>query len=107
MTAVDALRLYKQGFIVLIDIRPHYDYLKGHLVGAVNVAFNLQTMTERIHKVTPKSHAVILISDGAAQIQATLHQMSGDASVVVMATCVSNPEEWRKAGLNMQALQVI
>jgi len=107
VTPADAVRLQAQGFATIIDIRPHFNYSKGHIKGAVSVAFNLDTMAERIRKVTPKNNAVILLCDGEAQLQSTVQQVTKDKSIVLLGTCCSKPDEWQKAGLAMQALQVL
>lgn len=100
ITQEELVRRLDAGEVTLIDVRPHEEYLAGHIPGAISVP--LVELADRLGEL-PADHDIVAYCRGAYCVMAPEAIRVAKASGRMVKRLDEGMLEWRLAGLPVEA----
>lgn len=100
ITQEELIRRLDAGEVTLIDVRPHEEYLAGHIPGAISVP--LVELADRLGEL-PADHDIVAYCRGAYCVMAPEAIRVAKASGRMVKRLDEGMLEWRLAGLPVEA----
>jgi rhodanese-related sulfurtransferase/DNA-binding transcriptional ArsR family regulator len=103
ITREELIRRLNAGEVTLIDVRPHEEYLAGHIPGAISMP--LAELADRLAEL-PADHDIVAYCRGAYCVMAPEATRIAKTSGRMVKRLGEGMLEWRLAGLPVEESQV-
>lgn len=102
ITREELIRRLDAGGVTLIDVRPHEEYLAGHIPGAISVP--LADLVDRLAEL-PAAHEIVAYCRGAYCVMAPEATRIAKTSGRMVKRLGEGMLEWRLAGLPVEEIK--